>query len=90
MGSPRNSKLAKTKPGECTSFQFHKTQQTIYSGILDDILDFTEFKLSRYIEGINEPEEIERLNSLLSDYKQGKVAIAWSKGVPVSINIIKG
>lgn len=90
MGSSRKSKSPKTKPGECTSFQLHKTQQTIYSGILDDILDFTEFKLSKYIEGINEPEEVKLLNSLLDDYRQGKVAVAWNKGVPISINIVKG
>lgn len=90
MVSSRKSKPPKTKPGECTGFQLHKKQQTIYSGILDDILDFTEFKLSKYIEGINEPEEVKLLNLLLDDYRQGKVAVAWNKGVPISINIVKG
>jgi hypothetical protein len=90
MKSPRKAKPAKTKPGECTSFQLHKSQQTIFSGIIHDVFDFTEHKLIKYIDGINEPQEIEKLNLLLQDYLGGKVAVAWNKGEPVSIPIVKG
>lgn len=90
MKPPRKVSLAKTKPGECTSFQLHKSQQTIFSGLLNDVFDFTEHKLRRYIDGISEPEQLQTLHALLQDYLSGKVAIAWNKGVPVSINIVKG
>lgn len=90
MKPPHKINLAKTKPGECTSFQLHKSQQTIFSGVLDDVFDFTEHKLSKLIEAINDPNEIKRLSNLLQDYLTGKVAVAWNKGEPVSINIIKG
>lgn len=90
MKPPRKVSLAKTKPGECTSFQLHKSQQTIFSGVLDDVLDFTEHKLAKHIETIDDPIEIQKLNNLLQDYLSGKVAVAWNKGEPVSINIVKG
>jgi hypothetical protein len=90
MKSPRKAKLAKTKSGECTSFQLHKSQQTIFSGIIHDVIDFTEHKLAKYIGGINEPQEMEKLNLLLQDYLDGKVAVAWNKGEPISIPIVKG
>jgi len=90
MKSPRKAKPEKTKPGERTNFQLHKSQQTIFSGIIDDVFDFTEYKLTKYIDGISEPEELEKMNIVLKDYLLGNVAVAWNKGIPVWIQIVKG
>lgn len=77
------------KPWECTEFQLHKSQHTIFNGILKKIYDFSEHRLIDYIENINDVQQKSVLNQLLKDYISGKVALAWRKGQPVWIKVTK-
>lgn len=88
--STRRSKSIKAKPAERTEYQLHKTQQTIFNGIINDVFDFTEYKLVRYIDDIEDKQEQQQLVVVLKDYVDGNVAVGWNKGVPVWIRITKG
>lgn len=75
------------KPGEhCTEFQMHKSQQT---GNSRKIIDFSEHKLRLYIKDILDEQQRVTLKGILSDYKAGKVAIAWKAGRPVWLSITR-
>ena len=82
-------KNARVKPGESTDFQLHKSQQTIYSGSVRTIVDFTEYRLKRYIKSVTDDQQKLTLKQLLSDYIAGRVAIAWKRGQPIWIKISK-
>ena len=83
---PKNTPM---KMGECTEFQLHKSQQTIFHGILKKVYDYSEKRLIRYIDTINDAQQKMILIALLKDYIDGNVAIAWKKGQPVWIKITK-
>lgn len=78
------------KPGECTEFQLHKSQQTIFHGILKKVHDYSECKLTRYIDRVKDGQQKLVLIALLHDYIAGHVAIAWKKGQPIWIKVTKG
>jgi len=82
-------KSAPIKMGECTEFQLHKSQQTIFHGILKKVYDYSEKRLIRYIDTANDAQQKMTLIALLKDYIDGNVAIAWKKGQPVWIKITK-
>jgi hypothetical protein len=84
--TPRNGK---TKLGECTEFQLHKSQQTAFAGIMNKILDYSEYKLIKYIDTVKDAQQKLVLVALLHDYIAGHVAIAWKKGQPVWIKVSK-
>lgn len=77
------------KPGECTEFQLHKSQQTIFGGIQKKIYDYSEHRLIRHIESTKDQQQKLVLIALLSDYISGHVALAWKRGLPVWIKVIK-
>ena len=83
---PKNSKYI---PGESTDFQLHKSQQTAHTGIMHQVLDYTEFRLKRYIEQTNDAQQKLVLVALLADYIAGRVAIAWKRGKPIWIRVSK-
>ena len=83
---PKNTRI---KPGESTEFQLHKSQQTIFSGILNRIVDFTEHRLRRYIETVKDTQQKLTLIALLQDYITGNVAVAWKRGQPIWIKVSK-
>lgn len=89
MSSKTPTKKPKIKPGECTEFQLHKSQQTVFIGVLYKIFDFTEYKLRRHIDAVKDAQQKLVLIALLHDYTLGQVAIAWKKGQPVWIKVQK-
>lgn len=83
---PKNSKV---KPGECTEFQMHKSQQMAFAGIMHLVIDYTERRLEKHIETIKDGQQKLILVTLLKDYVMGNVAIAWKKGQPIWIHVSK-
>ena len=77
------------KPGECTEFQLHKSQKTVFHGTLKKIYDYSEHRLIRYIEKVKDPQQKLVLVALLSDYIAGHVALAWKRGQPIWIKVTK-
>jgi hypothetical protein len=82
-------KKTKMKPGESTDFQLHKSQLTIFSGILHIVVDFTEYKLRKHINIVKDEQQKLTLKELLKDYITGNVAVAWKKGQPIWIKVSK-
>lgn len=82
-------KKTKMKPGESTDFQLHKSQLTIFSGILHRVFDYTEHKLRKHINVVKDEQQKLTLRELLRDYITGNVAVAWKKGQPIWIKVSK-
>jgi hypothetical protein len=83
------SKMA-TKHGECTDFQMHKSQMTIFDSKLSKrIYDYSEHRLTRHIEKVLDSQQKLILIALLHDYVCGDVAIAWKRGQPIWIKVTK-
>jgi hypothetical protein len=80
---------AKIKPGECTEFQMHKSQQMAFAGLMHLVIDFTEHKLRRHIEKVKDAQQKLTLVALLNDYIIGSVAVAWKRGQPIWIRVSK-
>ena len=76
--------------GDHTAFQLHKSQQTIFNGILKKIHDYSEYKLIRFINTTIDTQQKITLIALLHDYIVGSVAIAWKHGQPIWIKVTKG
>lgn len=87
--STKTPKKTRVKPGECTEFQLHKSQQTAFIGVLYKVFDYTEYKLKKYIDTVKDAQQKLVLVALLHDYIAGQVAIAWKKGQPVWIKVQK-
>lgn len=83
------SKNVPVKPGECTEFQLHKSQQMIFNGIRRKIYDYSEHRLRRHIETIKDAQQKMILVALLHDYIVGSVAIAWRRGQPIWVKVTK-
>ena len=75
---------------ECTEFTMHISQKTEYNGFRKILLDYTEFKLKKYIESINDKQQKLLLQAMLSDYLAGHIAVAWHLGAPVYLKVTKG
>ena len=84
--SPKNISI---KPGESTEFQLHKSQQTVFNGILRKVYDYSEHRLRRYIVKVTDAQQKLVLIALLSDYIAGHVALAWKRGHPIWIKVTK-
>ncbi len=78
------------KSGECTEFQLHKSQQTIFNNVLKNIRDYSEYRLIRYVDKTTDQQQKLILIALLHDYKAGHVAVAWKRGQPIWIKVTKG
>ena len=73
---------------ECTPFVMH-TCQTVNNNEKRQIIDYTEHKLIRYANISNDAQQKLVLFALISDYREGKVAVGWRKGVPCYIKVTK-
>ena len=47
------------------------------------VIDFTAAKLSAIADELNNPEDVEVVLSILAEYYDGEIAIAWEDGGPV-------
>lgn len=88
MSTEMATKRPSWKFGEhSTEFQLHKSQLTVFS--VKCIIDYTEFKLKRFIKTVTDTQQNETLIKVLESYKRGMVAVAWKSGNPVWINVTK-
>lgn len=77
------------KPGEaCTDFQLHKSQAPGFDK--RNLFDYTEFRLARYIQQVNDDQQKTTLLEVLAKYKKGLIAVAWKSGKPVWLAVTKG
>jgi hypothetical protein len=53
------------------------------------VLDYSEFRLKKYIEQVTDEQQKFTLISVLKEYKAGLVAIAWKAGKPVWLKVTK-
>lgn len=75
---------------ECTEFTMHVSQKTEFANSKKKLIDYTEYKLIKYIEKIKDKQQELILNVMLVDYVKGHIAVAWRKGQPVYVNVTKG
>jgi len=47
------------------------------------VIDFTAAKLSAIADTLENPEDVEVVLSILAEYFEGEIAIAWQDGGPV-------
>jgi hypothetical protein len=85
--APKIPKNLPVKPGECTEFHLHKSQQTVFNGLLHKIVDYSEIRLRKHIEKIEDIQQKLILKNLLEDYVSGEVAIAWKRGRPIWVKV---
>lgn len=87
-----SSKTTKEDPkrlGDSTEFQLHKSQQTIMSGDVKGVLDYTERRLLQFLKSATDDQQKAFYETLLSEYVSGKIAVAWRGGRPIWIKITK-
>jgi len=92
MNGAMSTNIPKNVPvklGECTEFQLHKSQLTIFQGILKKVFDYSEHRLVRYIDNVKDPQQKLVLVALLQDYIDGNVALAWKRGLPIWVKVTK-
>lgn len=70
-----------------TDLVLHKSQQAIFNGLHDKVIDFSEQKLLKHVESVTDPQQRMVLMALISDYRAGHVAIAWQAGNPTYVKI---
>lgn len=90
IGQIKVSKKQGKRPSSCTEFQLHKSMLQLSEGTnRSRILDFTECKLRMFAKSTLDQDRKKALLNLLSDYKAGKVAVAWNGSEPVYVTISK-
>lgn len=85
----RNIADIKIEKDGCTDFVLHKSQQSLFNGIQKKIVDYTEHRLLRYTSIVHDPQQKLVLMAMISDYREGKIAVAWKQGMPVYLKIQK-
>lgn len=86
----RSPQMPGRKPGElCTEFQLHKSQLNTGGLSKRNIFDYTEYRLTLYIDQLRDEEQRNTLTRVLKSYKQGLMAVAWKGGKPVWIEVTK-
>jgi hypothetical protein len=73
----------------CTEFTLHVSQQSVLNGKRRNIIDYSQRKLEKYINTVNDPQQKMVLVALLHDYIKGDVALAWKRGQPLYISVTK-
>lgn len=68
----------------------HISQQSFTPEKRRGLIDYTQRKLEKYVETIDDAQQKMVLYALLHDYVKGDVAIAWKRGQPVYVKITKG
>lgn len=85
----RNPADVEVSKGGQTDFVLHKSQQTIFTGILKKIVDYTEHRLLRYAAIVRDPQQKLVLMTMINNYRKGLIAIAWKRGQPIYIRVTK-
>jgi|SRR3990167_346088 hypothetical protein len=83
---PTNVKL---DAENCTSFQLHKSQQTMFNGTGSRVIDYTEHRLIKYAETIKDAQQKLVVMAMVIDYRAGNVAVAWKRGNPIALRVTK-
>jgi hypothetical protein len=86
---PKDKKKLNIPLNECTEFSMHISQTTSFQDKLTKMIDYSECKLRRYIETVEDKQQKLVLQTLLQDYIKGNLAIAWRRGQLVYINVTK-
>lgn len=63
--------------------------QTYASFSSENVVDMTERRLMKLAISLKDPVKKLSANTLLSDYRAGKIAIAWQEGQPLFTRITK-
>jgi hypothetical protein len=80
------------KPGDktsfsgCTEFHLHKSQN---SQTGKNVHDFSFHRLNKCIQETDDPKQREVLETLLKDYRSGRIALAWREGKPIWLGVTK-
>ena len=85
----RGSKDVKLSLGACTDFVMHKRYRDELKNTVCHIIDYAEHRLRRYIMQVIDAQQKIVLLALLSDYRDGNIAIAWKRGNPIYVRILK-
>lgn len=80
----RNASDVPGRPEKCTEFQLH-----VKSVPSSNVIDFTERKLLIYVSNAKDQQQRAVLLALIEDYRNGHVAVAWRRGLPVPLRITK-
>ena len=83
-----NSDAVKPMGGVCTEYHLHKSQNTLLAQHRN-IIDYTYYKLRKYIDGVKDKTRKSHLEQILKEYSQGFVAIAWYGGNPTWVEVTK-
>jgi len=89
MPTTRNQTNAKVDKDWSTDFVLHKSQQTVFRGIQNKIIDYTEHRLVRYAKSVIDLQQKLILMAMIDDYRNGNIAVAWKKGLPIYVKVIK-
>lgn len=91
MPSMSMVKKLTAKPQNCTEFQLHKSQLPLAQGFpKGKVVDFTEHKLLLLIRQTKDNDRKLLLLDLLTQYRAGKVAVAWDSGYkPVYVTVTR-
>lgn len=73
----------------CTEFTLHISQQAHLARKCKNLIDYSQHRLERYIDAVDDAQQKMVLYALLSDYNKGEVALAWKSGRPVYIQVTK-
>jgi len=85
----RSTKGPNVSLDSCTEFTLHVSQQGLLSEKKRGLIDYSEKRLVRYIDQIDDAQQRLVLIALLHDYRKGQVALAWKRGQPVYIKVTK-
>jgi len=84
----RNTKEPKIALDFCTEFTLHVSQKTVLEK-KRNLIDYSEKKLIKYIDQVEDSQQKMVLIALLHDYRKGQVALAWKRGQPVYLKVTK-
>ena len=75
---------------ECTDFVMHISQKSYFAHSKTKLVDYFEYKLRKYIDEVEDKQQLQALKKMLAEYLSGKIAVAWRNGQPVYLNVTKG
>ena len=84
----RGTRGQNVRMDSCTEFSLHVNQKS--SEKKRNIVDYSQKRLERYIDTIDDPQQKMVLYALLHDYIKGDVALAWKRGQPIYFQVTKG
>ena len=71
-----------SRTDKSTEFQLHTKR-------VGNVVDFTLHKLVNYALKTDDPQQKLMIFALIEDYRAGVVAVAWRRGLPRVIRVIK-